>query len=150
MLENNKAYEAKITNFKVGIAKTGSPYLAIDFDVEGFGISWFGMPMKKDGTINNLFQQQIAAAGFDFSRNSFSDLSKGYGNNILNEAGKVKIRAVNKMNGMGVMEWSVGWIGDSKSASSEEIAKVLPANFDDIFKANAPKSTRPTEDMIPF
>ena len=150
MLENNKQYAAKITNFNVGISKHGKPYVTINFDVEGFGVKWFGMPMKNDGTINNLFQQQMAAAGFDFERHSFSDLSKGYGHNILNEIGTVNIRVVNKMNGVGNMEWSVAWIGESKVPTKDEINAALPANFDELLKASAPKSTRPIEDTIPF
>lgn len=151
MLENNKQYNAKITNYALGLSKTGNkPYLTIDFDIDGIGVRWFGMPMKNTGEINDLFKLQLAEAGFDFSRCNFSDLSKGYGSSLLNETGTVKIRVHNKMNGQGNMEWSVAWIGESKSVSKDEIAAALPAGFDDLLKANAPKANRPAEDMIPF
>lgn len=151
MLENNKQYDAKISNYGSGIGKTsGKTYIFIDFNVEGVGMKWFGSPMKQDGTLNQMFPVQLAAAGFDASKNSLADLSAGYGSNVLNEHGAVKVRVVQKQNGQGIMEWSVAWVGESKRISKEETAAGLPPNIDELMRKASPKPTRPFGEDIPF
>lgn len=151
MLENNKQCEARISAYGTDTGKTsGKPYFYIDFNVEGVGVRWFGSPIKKDGTINNLFAQQLAAAGFDTSRHKLADFSAGTGSNVLNESGTIKVRVVSTVKPNGEPGWNIGWIGESKTLSKEELTASLPANIDEMMKAVTPKAKRPLEDTIPF
>jgi hypothetical protein len=151
MLENNKHYDARISGFGSGLAKaTGKAYFFIDFDINGHGLRWIGSPIKQDGSLNTMFTTQLAAAGFDASRYTLSDIAAGPGRGVLNESGTVKIRAVNKLNGRGEMEWSVGWIGEPKTLTKEELAKGLPQDIDAMIRAAAPKAVRPIGEDIPF
>jgi hypothetical protein len=151
MLVSNSHHDGKITAYGSGIAKaSGKAYFFIDFAVEGIGMRWMGSPMKADGTLNQMFTTQLAAAGYDAAKHTLADFNVGIGSNVLNENGTVKVRITQKPDGRGELQWSIAWIGEPKKLTKEELAAGLPANIDELMRKVAPKPTRATEDMIPF
>lgn len=151
MLINNKTYDASISAYGSGVSKQGKAYFFIEFVVEDEVIRWMGSPMKNDGNINDWFPAQIAAAGFDHTKHSISDISLGYGSDVLNDLGTTKVRIATNLNGQGEKVWAIGWIGESMSSSKEEINAALPKDIDEKLKAKFPKPTRSINaDNIPF
>lgn len=151
MLVSNSHYDGKITAYGSGIAKaSGRAYFFIDFCVEGIGMRWMGSPIKADGSVNQMFVTQLAAAGYDATQHTLADFNAGIGSNVLNENGFVKVRIAQKPNQIGEMQWTIAWIGEPKKLSKEELAAGLPANIDELLKKVAPKAVRPLGEEIPF
>jgi hypothetical protein len=151
MLQNNKMYQAKIVGYGAGVGKNSNKgYFFIDFSVESEVIRWMGSPLKNDGTVNDMFLQQIAESGFDGEKNSLGDMANGIGSSVLNETGEVQVRVAQKQNAIGEMVWSIAWIGVSNTASKEEITKALPPNINDMLKGKFKKAKRDAMGDIPF
>lgn len=151
MIQNNKTYPAKIVAYGAGVGKNSSKgYFFIDFSVETEVIRWIGSPLKNDGTVNDMFLQQIAESGFDGEKHTVGDIANGIGSNVLNETGDVPVRVAQKQNGIGEMVWSIAWIGASNTASKEEVSKALPPNINDLLKGKFKKAKRDAMGDIPF
>lgn len=150
-LQNNKSYPAKITAYGAGVGKSSQKgYFFIDFEVEFETVRWMGSPLKNDGNINDMFLSQLAEAGFDGEKHTLSDLTSGIGSRVLNETGDVMVRVAQKMNGTGEMVWSIAWIGETKTATKEEISKALPPNINEMLKGKFPKAKRDAMGDVPF
>jgi hypothetical protein len=151
-LINNASYDATIVAYGSGVAKnSGKAYFFIDFAVENEVLRWMGSPIKNDGQINAGFPTQLAAAGFDAERHTVADLSLGYGSDVLNDMGTTKIRVAQKINGSGEKEWAVAWVGESKTATVDEVKAAMPKDIDDKLKAAFPRPTRKfSADNVPF
>lgn len=151
-LNNNGIYDAGIVAYGSGISKgSGKGYFFIDFSVESEVLRWMGSPIKNDGGLNPVFPAFLAAAGFDAEKNNIADLSLGYGSDILNDMGTVKIRVNQKTSGTGEKEWAVAWIGETKTTSVDQVKAAMPADIDAKIKASFPRPTRNINvDKIPF
>lgn len=78
---------ARIIDYGLSKTKLGSAQVFIKLLVEQTGgskeVTWYGVPFKKDGEVNEFMMAQLAYCGFDPSVNSIEDLSNGIDSGIL-------------------------------------------------------------------
>lgn len=117
----------RIKDYGVSVSKSGSMNVFIEVTKNGESMRWFGSPMKRDGTPNEMCLLQLAACGFDPSSDSIEDLNKGLDSGLLVIDEDVECQVGPETSPTGDIVLRMKWIGAAprKTLSTEEVKALI-------------------------
>lgn len=152
---------ARIVDYGITKTKLGSAQVFVKLLVAGVhDTTWYGVPFKKDGEVNEFMMTQLAYCGFDLSRQTIEDLAAGMESGILITDEDIDVYVRNETNGSGDLVPRVNTLGsvgpirvdeqDLKVLISQEQSDKLKASASK-FKARkkSAKKDNPSDD-VPF
>ena len=161
---------ARITDYGISKTKLGSVQVFVRLLVESTDgskeVTWYGVPFKKDGEVNEFMMAQLAYCGFDPATNTIEDLSKGIDSGILITTENIDVYARDETSPSGEIVRKINTLGpmgpiriDGEEAktliSTEQAAKIKSlASKYKVRKATNPQPVvakkEEENDAIPF
>ena len=102
----------RITDY--GMTKTragkGQIFVRVALD-DGDEQTWYGMPFKNDGELNEICIQQLVYCGLDLERFSINDVNKGPSCGALDTDSPIDVYCANKTQGDGSLQMRINSLG---------------------------------------
>lgn len=133
---------AKIVDYGITTTRAGALQVFVRLDIEDSGLqTWYGMPFKKDGTLNGMCLQQLANCGFDASEHEIQELDAGVDSGLMDVDSFIDVYATKQTKPDGsefVGINSLGEIGPMR-ADSEVIKTLITPEQSAMLKAAGAK-----------
>lgn len=130
----------RIKDYGINQSKAGGMFVFIDIEKDDVTLRWYGSPIKKDGTPNEMCLAQLVACGFDLEKD-ISSLGEGIDSGLLVTDEDIDCVVANEMNGKGEMEAKVKWLGVNPTPrlSTDEVKALITDEQRDKLKALSSK-----------
>lgn len=150
---------SRINDYGITQTKGGSLQIFINFNVAGESSTWYGMPYKKDGEVNDICLMQLATCGFDPAANTFEHLALGLASGILITDEDVDVYVADVVQPDGSLRRrinSIGEFGPKRVSASDTTALTTAEQKEKLkaaagkFKVRQKKEKQDPDEALPF